>query len=204
MQKMFGFLALFLLLGQFSFAQENKNFVKSFDPAGSESVVFKLPHHSIAQKPHDGGALIIELTVEANVPERIMEGLIKAGRYQLEGTKQDGAFVIDAPGLGKTATIGGKPLEEKITISVKTPGAFAINGNTLSKDVGAVAARKIKGNEKALAKFKAINQEIKVSQVNFISTYKGDDVQAKPGVGAGPEKAQYGEVLLDGEPLKME
>ena len=189
MKTLFGLLLACLVTGSaFAQDQSGKNFQKSFDPQGSENIIFKLPHHGIEARPHDGSTLVVELVVEANVPERIMEGLIKAGRYQLEGGKDGGNFVIDAPGLSKAVTISGKPLEEKVTIAMKTPGAYAVNGNVVNKDVAGRSLNKMSAEQ--IAKFKAINQTIEVTNIRFISTYKEEEFK-KAGLGE-PDKVMYG------------
>lgn len=147
-------------------AQESeKTLVKTLNPEEAANVHIDIKNKGMESNPWDEGTIRIQLAVEANVPEAILTQLVKAGRYSLDGNKDGEVYIVSAPNLDKAITIGGKDLEEKITVVVQTPGYFALNdAGMLSKDINGdvIAARA--NNEAAakamLKKMRAIRENV--------------------------------------------
>ena len=147
-------------------AQESeKTLVKTLNPEEAANVHIDIKNKGMESNPWDQGTIRIQLAVEANVPEAILTQLVKAGRYSLDGNKDGEVYIVSAPNLEKAITIGGKDLEEKITVMVQTPGYFALNDNgMLSKDINeeVIAGRTLTDAEaKALIKkMKVIREKV--------------------------------------------
>jgi len=196
MKKLF-FSALFALAMQAGFAQENseKNLIKSFDPQGAQAIVLDIKTKEITTTVWNGGMMRVELLVKANMPDVVLDQLVKAGRYTVEATKnEDGTFTVTAPNLAKTVTIKGKDLQEEIFVQVQTPTKYLVSGNKLSKEESLVAARS--GNEEAdkaaIAKFKAITDKMN-TEVKVVSNLK-----KQPKFALAP-----GDIKIDGKAIEL-
>jgi hypothetical protein len=169
------------MVGTVTFAQDSdKTLVKSLNPEECPNVKIDIKNKAINANPWDEGTIRVELEIKANVPEAILNQLVKAGRYTIEGEKDGETYIVKAGNLGKSITIGGKDLEEEITISVKTPGYFAMADNgVLSKDINdaVIAARSDNPEEAArvLKNMKKIKENVNM-HLNVVSTskYKGE------------------------------
>ncbi|MFT5645922.1 MAG: hypothetical protein ACI976_000598 [Aureispira sp.] len=179
--KVFSFLFALLLTTSTVFAQESdKVLVKTLNPDNCPNVQIDIKNKGIESAPWDEGTIRVELEIKANVPDAILAQLVKAGRYSIGGIKDGETYIVSAENLGKTITIGGKDLEEEITIVVKTPGYFALNdAGILSKNIDAetIAARSDNPEEaaKMIKKMQAIQEDLNM-EVKIISTskYKGE------------------------------
>ena len=178
--KAFSFLLAFLLVSSISFAQNSdKTLVKTMNPLECPNVKIDIKNKGLNSEPWDEGTIRIQLEIEANIPEAVLAQLVKAGRYNLDGGKDGETYIVSAPNLDKSITIGGKDLEEVIKIRVQTPGYFALNdAGYLSKDINeeTIAARSNNAEEAAamIKKMKAIKEDLNL-HVNVVSTskYKG-------------------------------
>lgn len=179
--KVFSFLFALLLTTSTVFAQESdKTLVKTLNPDNCPNVQIDIKNKGIESAPWDEGTIRVELEIKANVPDAILGQLVKAGRYSIGGGKDGETYIVSAPNLAKSITIGGKDLEEEINIIVKTPGYFALNdAGVLSKNIdeGTVAARSENPEEAAemIKKMKGIKEELNM-EVKIVSTskYKGE------------------------------
>jgi hypothetical protein len=179
--KVFYFLFALLFTTSTVFAQESdKVLVKTLNPDNCPNVQIDIKNKGIESAPWDEGTIRVELEIKANVPDAILAQLVKAGRYSIGGIKDGETYIVSAENLGKTITIGGKDLEEEITIVVKTPGYFALNdAGILSKNIDAetIAARSDNPEEaaKMIKKMQAIQEDLNM-EVKIISTskYKGE------------------------------
>lgn len=179
--KAFSFLLALLLAGNFAIAQESdKTLVKSLNPEECPNVKIDIKNKAINAAPWDEGTIRVELEIKANVPEAVLSQLVKAGRYTIEGEKDGETYIVKAGNLDKVISIGGKDLEEEITITIKTPGYFAMNdAGVLSKDINVdvIAARAENAEEAArvLENMKKIKEDVNI-QLNVVSTsrYKGE------------------------------
>lgn len=180
MRQLF-FLCAFFAMGTSLWAQESdKTLVKTLNPDEAPNVHINIKNEGMESAPWDEGTIRVQLEIEANVPEAILGQLVKAGRYSLDGNKDGEIYIVSAPNLEKSITIGGKDLEEKITIQVQTPGYFALNNQgMLSKEINdeVIAARSNSAEEAAemLKKMKAIKEDMDIEvSVKSTSRYKGD------------------------------
>jgi len=179
--KVFSFLFALLLTTSTVFAQESdKTLVKTLNPDNCPNVQIDIKNKGIESAPWDEGNIRVELVIKANVPEAILAQLVKAGRYSIGGEKEGETYIVSAPNLAKSITIGGKDLEEEITIIVQTPGYFALNdAGVLSKDIDVetIAARSENAEEAAemIKKMRAIKEDLNM-EIKVISTskYKGE------------------------------
>ena len=197
MQKL-SVLFAFLLFAHLSFAQSDKSVTKTFNPKGSSSVVFEFPHSGISTADNkDFDVLVVDMVIKANVGENVLNQLAKAGRYTLEGQlNEEGVYVVTAPNLGKSVTVGGQDLVDEIHLVVKmTSGAYAVSGKSLTAKVPeGVAARDEMGNP---VRFPIKASKIEVGGLRFEGIESAKMIQA-------PDKSGYLEILIDKEPLKME
>lgn len=179
--KVFSFLFALLLTTSTIFAQESdKTLVKTLNPDNCPNVQIDIKNKGIESAPWDEGTIRVELEIKANVPDAILAQLVKAGRYSIGGGKDGETYIVSAPNLAKSITIGGKDLEEEINIVVKTPGYFALNdAGVLSKNIdeNTIAARSENAEEAAemIKKMKGIKEELNM-EVKIVSTskYKGE------------------------------
>ncbi|MBL4648861.1 MAG: hypothetical protein JKY03_03950 [Aureispira sp.] len=179
--KVFSFLFALLLTTSTVFAQESdKTLVKTLNPDNCPNVQIDIKNKGIESAPWDEGNIRVELVIKANVPEAILAQLVKAGRHSIGGEKEGETYIVSAPNLAKSITIGGKDLEEEITIIVQTPGYFALNdAGVLSKDIDVetIAARSENAEEAAemIKKMRAIKEDLNM-EIKVISTskYKGE------------------------------
>jgi hypothetical protein len=174
------FLCAFLAMGTALWAQDSeKTLVKTLNPDQAPNVHIDIRNEGMESEPWDEGTIRVQLEIEANVPAAILSQLVKAGRYSLDGGKDGEVYIVSAPNLEKTITIGGKDLEEKITIKVQTPGYFALNDQgMLSKDINTdvIAARAENAEQAAemLKKMKQIREDMDFEvSIKSTSRYKG-------------------------------
>lgn len=172
--KVFSFLAALFLISSSVFAQESdKTLVKTLNPEECPNVQIDIKNKGMSAEPWDEGTIRVQLEVKANIPSAVLAQLVKAGRYSIDGSKDGETYIVSAPNLEKSITIGGKDLEEEIKITVQTPGYFALNDGVLSKDINVeeLAAR----GEADLEKMKRIKEDVNML-INVVSTskYKGE------------------------------
>jgi len=142
------FIALFMSFAFLVQAQDNseKTLVKTLMPEESSEVVFETKNASIGSEPWDQKGMRVEIEVISNMPVSVLEQLVKAGRYELEGRTEDGIFYVNAPKMEKQVTVRGKLLEEVINFNVKTPGYYVLSENRLMPDAGIAARGNMKHN----------------------------------------------------------
>jgi hypothetical protein len=180
---------------QWAMAQDNseKNLVKTFDPKGATSVAFECQQKSIKTTTWDGAMMRVELVVKANMPTAVLEQLVKAGRYNIEGAvNADGEFVVSAPNAAKSVVVRGTDLVEEIYVTVQTSDKYLVSNNRMEKETPMVAARTLKDVEK-IRSMKAINQEMQTA-VKIQSTLK-----TQPAL-----DLKYGDILIDDVPIPFE
>lgn len=135
--KKLSFLFALLLLSFFAQAQkDSKTLVKTLDPEGATKIIFDFKHKSIDSKTWDNKGMRIQLEIRSNMPEVLLNQLVKAGRYKLEGAIENDTYIITAPNLGKTVTIGGKALEEELIVHVDAQIGTQMSGKSLSLSGG--------------------------------------------------------------------
>lgn len=181
MRKVWLFCLTLLCSTAFLQAQESdKTLVKTLNPEECPNVQIDIKNKGMEATPWDEGTIRVQLEIKANIPEAVLTQLVKAGRYSIDGGKDADVYIVSAPNLNKAITIGGKDLEEEITIKVQTPGYFALNdAGVLSKNINeeTIAARSNNAEEAAamIKKMKAIKENVNMHvSVTSTSKYKGD------------------------------
>jgi hypothetical protein len=171
--------AVLLLFANFIFAQDQgKTLVKTMDPQGTTAIDFKFRNKGIEPKIWNEGFIRVELEITANFPEAVLAQLVKAGRYTLASTIEGEVFKITAPNLDKAVSIGGKDLDDHVTINIQTPGYYAMADGVLQKNfpgslVEEVVERSgtMQDAQKTLKAMRAIKEQVDV-QYRFV--YKKD------------------------------
>jgi hypothetical protein len=150
---------------QWAMAQDNseKNLIKTFDPKGSTSIAFECKQKEVKADVWDGGLMRVELVVKANMPTSVLDQLVKAGRYNIEGAvNANGEFVISAPNVGKAVVVRGTDLVEEIYVVVQTPTKYIVASNKLEKETPIVAARTLSDVEK-IREMKKITEQMQAT-----------------------------------------
>lgn len=175
-------------------AQDNKTLVKTFDTSNSTAVKFDFKSKEIKTETWSGAGIRIELEITANMPTQIMDELVKAGRYSLQGTAEGDMFVVSAPNLGKSVTIKGTDLDEQITVRVKTADRYYVQSNVLEKAINDSWVARDGSEAAKLKEMKKFGQNIEV------------DVIVKSTLAKQPAKMQLkrGDILIGGEPIGIE
>lgn len=182
-----------LLFAGAAMGTQAQTLVKTFDTAESSSVKFNFKNKAIkTEYAADVAGVRVELEIKANMPQQIMDELVKAGRYSLEGSKDGEMFVVNAPNLEKAVSIRGTDLQEEISLIVKSNDKYLVDAGVLQKDLGMLAARDKDGTKtKEMKKFKS-NVEYTVRVISTLKTQPA------------PTKLQRGDILIGGEPIDFE
>ncbi len=129
-------LTLLLFITSFGLSQEvEKVLVKSFNLQGSQAVVLGMDAPTEV-KTWKNDLLRVQMTITlSNGSESMLKSLIEVGRYNLKSEVVNGQFKVYAPALAKEVKIGGKTLEERVSIVVYGPESVQV------KLTGAAAAQ---------------------------------------------------------------
>jgi len=154
--------------------------VKTLNPQKCPNVKIKVPNSLIKHEAWDNGGIRVDVTITSDVPETVLEALLKAGRYELFG-KKDGEeyYNITASAMEIPLYIGEAKINESVDIKVSTPEYFSMNDRaTLYKDVNesVVQARSDTREEMAavLKKMKAIREDVNVYLKVVSTSDKGE------------------------------
>lgn len=194
MMKQLAFLFAFFFVGTVV-AQDNKTLVKTFDTKESTSVKFNFKNKEVKTEDWPGGTGIrIELEISANMPTQIMDELVKAGRYTLDGSADGEAFVVKAPNLEKTVTIKGTDLQEEIIVRVKTADKYYVQSNVLEKAINDSWVARDGSDAAKVKEMKKFKSDIEVNVV------------VKSTLAKQPAKMDLkrGDILIGGEPIDIE
>lgn len=116
--------------------------VQTLNPQKCPNVNIKVPHELLKHESWDGGGIRVDVLITSNAPQPILDALMKANRYSLDGTKDGDSYIITAPNMEVPLSMGSKTMEENIQITISTPTYFAMNGETtLYKDIDEDAIR---------------------------------------------------------------
>ena len=135
MKSLFTCLFLLLLLTKIS-AQGNKHLIKSFKISKQhETIVLDFPfakaNSQVWKSPH----LRLELEIYANVPNEVLESLMRSGRYQTEAHTQGNELIIKGPKMLEAVMIGQVQLEERIHVVLRTPDSFELQDRRFFKTI---------------------------------------------------------------------
>lgn len=175
---------------QWAFAQTEKSLVKTFDVKEANGVSFECKQKEIKANVWNEGTMRVELIIKTNMPENVTEQLVKANRYELQGSVNgNGEYVVTAPNVDKAVTVKGVDLQEEITIVAQTPAKYIVSNNSKIEKESFVMR-----NGKVDEKKKKMTIPVQVS-VKFESTLRSK-----------PEniKLEKGDILIGGEPIGIE
>jgi hypothetical protein len=192
--KFLFFLILIFGISLNSIAQDksNKTLVRVLDPEASSNMVIKFKTVSISKMPWDDQGFCFELQIKANMPIQILEQLLKAGRYDIDGVKYGDSYYVIAPNIDKNVSVRGKDLEEQITLVIKTPGNYDLTDNVITKNMDHLAGRD--GNEVQVKEYMKIKNQVKVNKANLQTTLKSNQKL----------KLKKGDILIDGVAIEVE
>ncbi len=125
--KSFNTLTLLLFTTSFGLSQEvEKVLVKSFNLQGSQAVILEMDAPTEV-KTWKNDLLRVQMTITlSNGSESMLKSLIEVGRYNLKSEVIDGQFKVFAPALAKEVKIGGKTLDERVSIVVYGPESVQV------------------------------------------------------------------------------
>jgi len=192
MIKALSFVVLFLATTLCLQAQSDKTLVKTLNTEEATSLVVDIKSSEINPQIWDGGSFRLELTIKANMPIQVLEQLVKVGRYNIKGYKEDGKYYVTTPNMSKNVSVRGKDLEEEVVVKVMTPGYYVLTDNALSKNDEVIAGRTL--DEEALNEFYKIKQDIELPEVSLKSS-----LNSKVNI-----TLKTGDILIDGEPLELD
>lgn len=156
--------------------------VKTLNPQKCPNVNIKVPNDLIEHAAWDEGGVQIEITIKVDLPDAVLQELVKAGRYELLGEKVEGAYLLTAPNMDIPISVADKTLEEIVSIKVTTPEYIVMNTEgTLYKDIDEDAIRGTTRSdtreeiEAVIQRMKEIREDLNV-QISVVSTAENQDV----------------------------
>ena len=167
-------LLLFLFSISAVFAQ-NDVAVQTLNPQKVPNVRIKVPNSLIKHEAWENGGLRVDILISAGIPKGVLEALVEAGRYELDGKVEGEEYYnITAPNMDIPILIGESKLKEDIKITVTTPEYFAIkDGTTLYKDIDESVIRSRSDTREEMAamlkKMRAIREDVNV-HLKVVST----------------------------------
>ena len=179
MKKSFLFFALLFVALTTKAQETNKTLVKTLDPKGTSIIDLKFKNKGIKAEPWDKGTIRIQLEIIANFPEAVVSQLIKAGRYTLTSSVEDGRLVISANNLNKAVSVGGKDLEDDIRVYTQTPGYYAVEDGAIRKNIDAATVAGVLNRAETKKEAEQIIKEMSVIKekvdVAYTFVYKTDN-----------------------------
>jgi hypothetical protein len=107
-------------------AQTSQTFSKSFNPQGATSVVLELGNNVTTQTWNES-FIKVAMTVQLEVSNTsTLNGLMQAGRYNLQGLPSAAGYVIKCPGMANPVKINGNTLVEKTTYTIYLPASVSV------------------------------------------------------------------------------
>ncbi len=111
-----------LLIVPITFSQvAEKTLVKSFAVEPHQAIVVDVPG-AVNVKTWENNVLRVQITIALNNGnEAILKSLVSAGRYNVIPKEENGVVTLVAPALEKEVQVGGKPLEDAVSIMIFAP-----------------------------------------------------------------------------------
>lgn len=107
-------------------ADGEKALVKTLDPKSAESLVMDVNFPVNGQEWGEPTVRVLLEIHGSNVNVKVIEQLVKAGRYSVEGALVDKKFVISMPGLKKEVTYQGVKVTEQLKATLFVPSGFDV------------------------------------------------------------------------------
>jgi hypothetical protein len=178
--KCYSLVLVFFFYSISLFAQPNQ-IIKALNPQKCPNIKIKVPNNLIKHEAWDKGGIRVDILILSAIPDTILKALLEAGRYELEGKKEEESFYVTAPNLEIPMTLNGATFKEEISIKISTPQYFVMNDNEdLYKDINEEIVRSRSETpeqfQAILKKMKAIGEDINVHlKVVSNSKVKGVD-----------------------------
>lgn len=119
---------------------QDKTLVKTISPGDATEILVDFRYKDMVADAWDKTDLRLVIEIHANMPEAIMDQLVKVGRYNISTVTENGVLKIQAPNMDKTVTIKGVDLDDQIYVHVNTPSNFIRKDNRIYKDMAMIVA----------------------------------------------------------------
>lgn len=156
--------------------------IKTLNPQKCPNVNIKVPNHLIEHEAWDEGGVRIDITIKVNLPDAVLQELVKAGRYELLGKKVEEAYLLTAPNMDIPISVEAVAIQEVVSIKVTTPEYIVMNTKgTLYKDIdedairGTVRSDTREEIEAVIKRMKEIREDLNV-QISVVSTAENQEV----------------------------
>lgn len=156
--------------------------IKTLNPQKCPNVNIKVPNHLIEREAWDEGGVRIDITIKVNLPDAVLQELVKAGRYELLGKKVEEAYLLTAPNMDIPISVEAVAIQEVVSIKVTTPEYIVMNTKgTLYKDIdedairGTVRSDTREEIEAVIKRMKEIREDLNV-QISVVSTAENQEV----------------------------
>ena len=166
---------LFVLVITTTLSAQTK-LVKTLNPQKCPNVNIKIPNDLIQHEAWEEGGVRVDITIKVNLPDAVLQELIKAGRYELSGKKVEENYFVSTPNMDIPISVEEKLIKEMVSIKVTTPEYIAMNteGN-LYKDIdedairGAYRSDNREEIEAVLERMREIREDLNV-HISVVST----------------------------------
>lgn len=118
----------------FLFAQSPNQLEKRLHAEEINAVDFKFDYAQLELKPWNQKLISIELTIQSNVPDALIELLIKTGRYEMQAQEHNARFAISLPKMLNYVIVKGREVEEDLSVVVKAPPYYVLEDHSLQKN----------------------------------------------------------------------
>jgi len=154
-------------------AQEETSYLKMVNVEGSSTVLVNVDIPA-AVKEWDGDKLriLVDVQHQDGVGAEILESLLQIGRYEVMTGTSNGELIIKMPGLNNEIVMGGKVIQEAISLLIFAPKGVSVDTD-LDQTIGA-----------RISKNGGFNEPIEIEfefNIPFMVSFGGESTQgAKP------------------------
>jgi hypothetical protein len=156
--------------------------VRTLNPQKCPNVNIKVPNDLIEHKAWEEGGVRIEITIKVNLPDLVLQELVKAGRYELLGKKVEENYFLSAPNMDIPISIEENRIKEVVSIKVTTPEYIVMNQTgALYKEIDEDAIRGTFRSdtreeiEAVLKRMREIREDLNV-QISVVSVVQNQEV----------------------------
>lgn len=151
--------------------------LKSLDVQKCLNIKMKIPNKEIKRATWEEDEIRVEITLVSDLPNEVLQALLKAGRYELVGKKDSNDYIVTAPNMNFSLEVNQVKIKEELIIKISTPEYIVMNDRAeLYKDINEQVIRSRSDTREELAavldRMRAIRETIKVSvSVQSTSTF---------------------------------
>jgi len=160
-------------MAHIAIAQEETSYLKMVNVEGSSTVLMNVDIPA-AVKEWDGDKLriLVDVQHQDGVGAEILESLLQIGRYEVMTGTSNGELIIKMPGLNNEIVMGGKLIQEAISLLIFAPKGVSVDTD-LDQTIGA-----------RISKNGGFNEPIEIEfefNIPFMVSFGGESTQgAKP------------------------